>query len=115
SGDEAKLIVISGQHIPKPDQDTEGEIVDPYVVVKIVGHPADAFKTKTGNDQEQWFQSSMEQGDEFFTQVSRTCNGAFCSEGQQQYRQECHVGDVCSSFHQHTARLSSHLFVGLYA
>ncbi|KAJ9593445.1 hypothetical protein L9F63_015012, partial [Diploptera punctata] len=42
-----KLIVISGQHIPKPDQDTEGEIVDPYVVVKIVGHPADAFKTKT--------------------------------------------------------------------
>ncbi|PSN53110.1 1-phosphatidylinositol 4, partial [Blattella germanica] len=37
----------SGQHIPKPDQDIEGEVVDPYVTVKIVGHPSDAYKAKT--------------------------------------------------------------------
>lgn len=42
-----KLTIISGQHIPKANQDTEGEVVDPYVVVKIVGHPADAHKVKT--------------------------------------------------------------------
>jgi hypothetical protein len=36
----------------------EGEVVDPYVVVKIVGHPADAQKMKTGivrNNGEAWF------------------------------------------------------------
>jgi len=42
-----KLTIISGQHIPKANQDIEGEVVDPYVVVKIVGHPADAQKFKT--------------------------------------------------------------------
>jgi phosphatidylinositol phospholipase C delta len=42
-----KLTVISGQHIPKANQDIEGEVVDPYVVVKIVGHPADAQTVKT--------------------------------------------------------------------
>ncbi|PNF34726.1 hypothetical protein B7P43_G05494 [Cryptotermes secundus] len=42
-----KLIIISGQHIPKANQDLQGEVVDPYVVVKIVGHPADAQKKKT--------------------------------------------------------------------
>lgn len=42
-----KLIIISGQHIPKANQDLEGEVVDPYVVVKIVGHRADAQKRKT--------------------------------------------------------------------
>lgn len=42
-----KLTIISGQHIPKANQDMEGEVVDPYVVVKIVGHPADAQKHKT--------------------------------------------------------------------
>ena len=42
-----KITIISGQHIPKPEQDIEGEIVDPYVVVKIIGHPADAYKCKT--------------------------------------------------------------------
>ena len=41
------MVVISGQHIPKQDQDIEGEVVDPYVVVKIVGHPADSYKFKT--------------------------------------------------------------------
>ncbi|GFG35396.1 hypothetical protein Cfor_10126 [Coptotermes formosanus] len=42
-----KLTIISGQHIPKANQEMEGEVVDPYVVVKIVGHPADAQKCKT--------------------------------------------------------------------
>jgi hypothetical protein len=35
----------------------EGEVVDPYVVVKIVGHPADAQKMKTDivrNNGEAW-------------------------------------------------------------
>ncbi|XP_049782915.1 1-phosphatidylinositol 4,5-bisphosphate phosphodiesterase eta-2-like isoform X1 [Schistocerca cancellata] len=41
------LTVISGQHIPKPGQDSEGEIVDPYVKVKILGHPLDIQKQKT--------------------------------------------------------------------
>ncbi|XP_069699232.1 1-phosphatidylinositol 4,5-bisphosphate phosphodiesterase delta-4-like isoform X2 [Periplaneta americana] len=44
---ELKLTIISGQHIPKADQNLEGEVVDPYVVVKVVGHPADAQKSKT--------------------------------------------------------------------
>ncbi|KAK7871352.1 hypothetical protein R5R35_006064 [Gryllus longicercus] len=42
-----KLTVISGQHIPKADNDAEGEIVDPYVKVKIAGHPKDNQKFKT--------------------------------------------------------------------
>jgi phosphatidylinositol phospholipase C delta len=42
-----KLTIISGQHIPKANQNLEGEVVDPYVVVKIVGHPEDAQKLKT--------------------------------------------------------------------
>uniref|UniRef100_T1JBA8 Phosphoinositide phospholipase C n=1 Tax=Strigamia maritima TaxID=126957 RepID=T1JBA8_STRMM len=33
--------VISGQYIPKPFQATSGEIIDPYVVIKIKGHPED--------------------------------------------------------------------------
>ncbi|XP_021921017.1 1-phosphatidylinositol 4,5-bisphosphate phosphodiesterase eta-2-like isoform X2 [Zootermopsis nevadensis] len=42
-----KLTIISGQHIPKANQDLEGEVVDPYVTVKIIGHPADEQKLKT--------------------------------------------------------------------
>ncbi|XP_059489127.1 1-phosphatidylinositol 4,5-bisphosphate phosphodiesterase delta-4-like isoform X2 [Neocloeon triangulifer] len=47
-----RLKVISGQHIPKPDQSSEGEIVDPYVKVKIVGMEIDQreFKTKDIHD-----------------------------------------------------------------
>ncbi|OQR69737.1 1-phosphatidylinositol 4 [Tropilaelaps mercedesae] len=39
--------IISGQHIPKPDEALEGEVVDPYVVLKIVGHPSDSRTVKT--------------------------------------------------------------------
>jgi len=33
--------IISGQHIPKPGGDDDGEVVDPYVEVKIRGHVDD--------------------------------------------------------------------------
>ncbi|XP_067144647.1 1-phosphatidylinositol 4,5-bisphosphate phosphodiesterase delta-4-like isoform X2 [Centruroides vittatus] len=39
--------VISGQHIPKPDEDYEGEVIDPYVTVEIKGHPCDESKQST--------------------------------------------------------------------
>lgn len=42
-----KLTIISGQHIPKPGQATDGEVVDPYAKVKIYGHPKDKFTFKT--------------------------------------------------------------------
>nr|CAD7397788.1 unnamed protein product [Timema cristinae] len=42
-----RLEIISGQHIPKPDQEFDGDIVDPYVKVKILGHPQDNQTLKT--------------------------------------------------------------------
>jgi phosphatidylinositol phospholipase C, delta len=47
-----RLRIISGQHIPKPDQSTEGEVVDPYVKVKMVGMDIDQreYKTKDIHD-----------------------------------------------------------------
>lgn len=41
-----KITVISGQTIPKTGQG-DGEVVDPYVVIKIYGHPNDKQKQKT--------------------------------------------------------------------
>ncbi|XP_022251408.1 1-phosphatidylinositol 4,5-bisphosphate phosphodiesterase eta-2-like isoform X1 [Limulus polyphemus] len=41
------VMVISGQHIPKPGEATVGEIVDPYVSIKVCGHPVDSNKKKT--------------------------------------------------------------------
>ncbi|XP_077500324.1 1-phosphatidylinositol 4,5-bisphosphate phosphodiesterase delta-1-like isoform X5 [Amblyomma americanum] len=41
------LRIISGQQLPKPLESTDGEIVDPYVVVKVCGHPLDNQKVKT--------------------------------------------------------------------
>lgn len=41
------LSIISGQHIPKPNLAAEGEVVDPYVKIKIYGHPTDCFEYKT--------------------------------------------------------------------
>ena len=42
------ITIISGQHIPKPGNTSLGDVIDPYVKVKIYGHPADEanFKTK---------------------------------------------------------------------
>ncbi|CAG2121641.1 unnamed protein product, partial [Medioppia subpectinata] len=34
--------IISGQHIPKPGNSLDGEIVDPYVELRVYGHPADS-------------------------------------------------------------------------
>lgn len=47
-----RLRIISGQHIPKPDQSTDGEVVDPYVKVKMVGMDIDQneYKTKDIHD-----------------------------------------------------------------
>ncbi|XP_066996511.2 1-phosphatidylinositol 4,5-bisphosphate phosphodiesterase delta-4 isoform X2 [Anabrus simplex] len=42
-----KLTIISGQCIPKALGDSEEDIVDPYVKVKIVGHPRDIQSCKT--------------------------------------------------------------------
>ena len=33
--------VISGQHLPRPDGESDGEVIDPYVKVRIRGHPDD--------------------------------------------------------------------------
>lgn len=41
------LKVISGQQLPKPLESTDGEVVDPYVVIKVAGHPMDKTKVKT--------------------------------------------------------------------
>jgi C2 domain len=38
--------VISGQNLPKVPQE-ESDIVDPYVTLKVYGHPQDQFKYKT--------------------------------------------------------------------
>ncbi|RWS29176.1 1-phosphatidylinositol 4:5-bisphosphate phosphodiesterase eta-2-like protein [Leptotrombidium deliense] len=42
-----KLKIISGQRIPKPGLASEGEVVDPYVVIRVDGHPKDEQKVKT--------------------------------------------------------------------
>ncbi|KAG8236623.1 hypothetical protein J437_LFUL016455 [Ladona fulva] len=39
--------IISGQYIPKPDQSDEGEVVDPYVKVAVLGDEVDKQKQKT--------------------------------------------------------------------
>jgi phosphatidylinositol phospholipase C delta len=36
-----ELTIVSGQHIPRPDGKLEGEVIDPYVKVRIRGHPDD--------------------------------------------------------------------------
>lgn len=41
-----KIRVISGQHLPKVG-DSENSIVDPYVTIKIMGHEADSFSSRT--------------------------------------------------------------------
>ncbi len=49
-----KIQVVSGQHIPKPS--LSGEVIDPYVKVRIRGHPDDAGnKAKTEHVQNNGF------------------------------------------------------------
>jgi hypothetical protein len=38
-----RLQIISGQNLPK----FEKKVIDPYVTVQIMGHPADRLKFKT--------------------------------------------------------------------
>jgi hypothetical protein len=42
-----RLTIISGQHIPKIGNSLEGDIINPYVKVKVYGHPADTFNFQT--------------------------------------------------------------------
>ena len=44
--------VIDGQQLPKPNQKSKGEVIDPYVIVDVVGVDEDTtqFKTKTIKD-----------------------------------------------------------------
>ena len=42
--------VLSGQHIPRPNNSQEGEVIDPYVEVRIRGHQEDY--SYPGNKQE---------------------------------------------------------------
>ena len=36
--------MISGQQIPKPKESTKGEVVDPYIKMKVVGPAIDENK-----------------------------------------------------------------------
>jgi hypothetical protein len=42
-----KLTIISGQHIPKIGNSLEGDIINPYVKIKVYGHPSDNFSFQT--------------------------------------------------------------------
>ncbi len=33
--------MLSGQHIPKPEGEVLGDIIDPYVKIRVLGHPDD--------------------------------------------------------------------------
>ena len=47
-----KITVISAQQLPKPNQSSKGEIIDPYVEIDVVGEDEDTImkKTKVVND-----------------------------------------------------------------
>ena len=38
---ELNIEILSGQHIPRPQDKDDGEVIDPYVEVRIRGHPTD--------------------------------------------------------------------------
>ena len=38
--------ILSGQNIPRPNHSQKGEVIDPYVVVKIRGHQVDSRENK---------------------------------------------------------------------
>ena len=41
------MLYFSGQHIPKASGNIEGEVIDPYVKVKVYGHEKDKGKFVT--------------------------------------------------------------------
>ncbi|XP_018494709.1 1-phosphatidylinositol 4,5-bisphosphate phosphodiesterase delta-4 [Galendromus occidentalis] len=61
--------IISGQHIPKPDESLEGEVVDPYVLVKIVGHPKDRACAETEFVRNNGFNPNWNRTFEFIVEV----------------------------------------------
>ena len=48
-----KVTIVSGQHIPRPDGSLTGEVIDPYVKVRIRGHPDDRIGTNKGQTEYQ--------------------------------------------------------------
>ena len=40
--------LISGQHLPNASDRTAGEIIEPYVKIRIVGHPDDEAEYESG-------------------------------------------------------------------
>lgn len=42
-----QIMIISGQFLPKPGLEADGEVIDPYVKVKIRGHPEDKVTVST--------------------------------------------------------------------
>jgi len=63
------VTVLSGMHIPRPDGNLEGEVIDPYVKVRIRGHPNEAMhannKRKTEPVQNNGFNPVWNQKFEF--------------------------------------------------
>jgi len=49
------LRIMSGQRLPKPDNQTRGDIVDPYVSVELLGLPEDTVTGKTQTIQDNGF------------------------------------------------------------
>jgi len=47
-----QLQILSAQHLPKPEGELKGEVIDPYVQIEVKGHSTDSFagKTKTITD-----------------------------------------------------------------
>jgi hypothetical protein len=46
--------VLSGQALPKPNQSTKGEVIDPYVLLDMTGVPSDTKAEKTEVRGQQW-------------------------------------------------------------
>ncbi len=77
-----ELQVLSGQHIPKPEGEVRGEVIDPYVKVRIRGHPDDVHggnKAKTDHVCNNgfnpvWNSKRYEWSDEVRLQFQPKCN-----------------------------------------
>ena len=63
------LQVISGYQLPKKKGDKARSILDPYVVVEIVGVPADCSSKKT-----EWIKNNGELGGESYSGLPKTAN-----------------------------------------
>eukprot|EP00002_Diphylleia_rotans_P018076 TRINITY_DN3501_c0_g1_i2.p1 TRINITY_DN3501_c0_g1~~TRINITY_DN3501_c0_g1_i2.p1 ORF type:complete len:494 (-),score=84.55 TRINITY_DN3501_c0_g1_i2:164-1645(-) len=44
---EVYIQILFARRLPKPGQSTKGEVIDPYVLLQVDGHPQDTFQYKT--------------------------------------------------------------------